>query len=57
MLITKTSSDIAKSSQFLFAVLGLSIAIFMSNLDIAMINIALPQISRELNFAASIFSR
>ena len=58
MLITKTSSDIAKSSQFLFAVLGLSIAIFMSNLDIAMINIALPQISRELNinFTVSIWA-
>lgn len=58
MLITKTSSNIAKSRQFLFAVLGLSIAIFMSNLDIAMINIALPQISHELNinFTVSIWA-
>ncbi|ALH96100.1 MFS transporter [Acinetobacter equi] len=47
-----------RNNEFTLGLVGLSIAIFISNLDIAIINLALPHISHELNisFAVSIWA-
>lgn len=54
MRIQNNDSSELKSNHSLLSILGLSIAIFMSNLDISMINIALPHISNELNISFTV---
>ncbi|WP_216937304.1 MULTISPECIES: MFS transporter [unclassified Acinetobacter] len=57
MLDKKIDSN-TRNNEFTLGIIGLSIAIFMSNLDIAVINLALPHISNELNisFVVSIWA-